>query len=392
MLVPDLSGSPDNCANGLQANVTFPSPVKIPLSFGGDTHLLSIRSMLPVRKLRYAAGYPCARGGRRGAIHRRPFCRLLRPHAGPIANVLNLFDLRAFAHIAELKSLSAAARALKMPNSSVSRALARLEAELGTLLVERSTHHLHLTDAGVLLHPLALRILSDVNDVETTLSTLAVHPRGSLRVNAAIGYAHGLVAPMLPAFLDQYPDVRVVLDVDNRRIDMLREEADLVIRTGRLTDSKLVARRLATLAVWTCASSAYLERRGMPAAVSDLGHHDLIGRIDGAESWVFHTTLGQPEVFEVDARAVVTEPAVLRVVLAGGAGIGRLPDFMAADAIQKGDLVRVLPGLRPETVHVHALYPSHRGRSPKVRAFIDMLVAHLEATRSRYESQLPSED
>jgi DNA-binding transcriptional LysR family regulator len=144
--------------------------------------------------------------------------------------VLDLADLRAFARIADLGSVSAAAHALKAPKSSVSRSLARLERAVGAVLVERSTRRLRLTDAGALLRPHARRILNDVDEAETALGGFGGVPRGLLRVNATYAFAQGVLAPMLPPFLARHPEVRVALDIENRRIDPMAEEADLVIR------------------------------------------------------------------------------------------------------------------------------------------------------------------
>jgi len=274
-------------------------------------------------------------------------------------------------------------RAHSAPKSSISRSLARLEIAVGSVLVERSTRHLRLTDAGTLFHQHALRILNDVDEAETALGSFSGAPRGTLRVNAPFTFAVGLLAPMLPAFLKRYPEVRVILDIENRLIAMPAEEADLVVRIGGLADSALIARRIATLELWACASPAYLAARGTPASVSDLDSHDLIAWIDRPMTWGFRTSTGEIEEIEVLPRfAVVPEPAALQAVLEGGVGIGRIPDFLAAAPIAKGTLKRVLPDLQPDTVEVHALYPSHRSLSAKVRAFIDALVAHLAATRS----------
>ena len=320
---------------------------------------------------------PCPfaiRGGRLDSAF--PFWNAVR--------MLDLVDLRAFARIAERGSVSDAARALKAPKSSVSRSLARLEAAVGIVLVERSTRHLRLTEAGLLFHPYALRILGDVEEAETALGSLAGEPRGTLRVNAPYAFTHGLLAPMLPPFIARHPEVRVVLELDDRRIDMLAEQADLVIRIGPLAPSGLIARRVAALELWVCASPAYLAARGTPGCVAELGRHDIVGRIDRVTSWTFRKPDGGTETVEIHPRTVVPDPASQRVVLAGGAGIGRLPDFLAAEAIVRGELVRVLDGLLPDTVEVHALYPSHRSLSAKVRVFIDALVAHLAATRSGF--------
>lgn len=296
---------------------------------------------------------------------------------------LDLTDLRAFARIADLKSVSAAARALNMPKSSVSRSLARLEAVVGAALVERSNRHVRLTDAGALLHPHALRIMNDVDEAETALGGFVGIPRGTLRVSAPLSYVHTLIAPMLPSFLASYPEVRVVLDLNHRNVDMVAQEIDVAIRMGSLVDSGLVARRLPPLEIWLCASPTYLAARGTPTSVADLAGHDFIDRIDGTTEWTFETPGRGKEQIAIYPRAVSPEPAVGLVMLMGGTGIGRLPRFMAEKAIAAGELVRVLPQTKPDTTEVNALYPSHRSLSAKVRVFIDALTAHLGGKKPR---------
>ena len=132
---------------------------------------------------------------------------------------MEMGDIRAFARTADLGSVSAAARLLALPKSTVSRSLARPEVAVGATLVDRSTHHLRLTDAGVLFRPYALRILADVDEAGTALDNFAGVPRGTLRVSVPFTFAVALVSPMLPSFLASYPEVRIVLDVENRVID-----------------------------------------------------------------------------------------------------------------------------------------------------------------------------
>ena len=295
--------------------------------------------------------------------------------------MMDLKDLRAFARVAELKGVSAAARVLKAPKSSVSRSLTRLEETVGAVLVERSTRHLRLTDAGELLYRHALRVLHDVEEAETALGLLAGVPRGTVRVGATYAVTQMLVAPMLPSFLAAYPEVQVVVDADNRRTDMLADELDVMVRVGRLPDSELIARRLATLELWACASPAYLAARGTPESPDRLSEHDLVGQAEQT-TWTFWTAAGKKMAVEVAPRAVLQEPAAAHAVVAGGAGIGMLPDYLAAEAVARGRLVRVLPHLRPRTVEVHALYPSRRSLSAKVRVFIDALTAHVAAVRA----------
>jgi DNA-binding transcriptional LysR family regulator len=290
--------------------------------------------------------------------------------------MLDLIDLRAFARIADLGSISGAARVLVMPKSSVSRSLMRLEASLGTSLVERSTRHLRLTDAGLLLQRHARRILDDVGEAENAIGGLIGLPRGTLRVSVPFTFADGPLAAMLPAFLKRFPEVRVVLTIDNRVIDLLAEQFDVAIRIGPLSDSELIARRLTSFELWTCASPAYLEARGTPVSVEDLAGHDVISRVDGKLAWHFRSPAGVAREFGVPVGTVVPEPAVLKTILIGGAGIGRLPDFHARDAVNDGRLVRLLADHQVDSVDAHALYPSHRSLSAKVRVFIDALVAH----------------
>ena len=291
--------------------------------------------------------------------------------------MLDFTDLRAFARIADLGSISGAGRALRMPKSSVSRSLVRLEESVGAVLVERSTRHLRLTDAGLLLQRHARRILDDVGEAENAIGGLVGAPRGDLRLSVPFTFAAGPLAPMLPGFALRYPEVRVVLSIDNRPIDLLAEEADIAIRIGPLPDSELIARRLATFALWPCASPAYLANAAPIEAPADLLAHRLIAHSDRRQRWVFRTPSGVGHDIEFDPGMVVPEPDVVRSMLLGNGGIGMLPDFHAANDIAAGGLVRVLPALQCGSVDVHALYPSHRSLSAKVRVFIDALVEYL---------------
>lgn len=294
--------------------------------------------------------------------------------------MLDPADLRAFVRVVETGSLSAAARALGAPKSSTSRSIARLESEVGTVLVERSVRGLRPTDAGSLFVEHARRILTEIDEAHAALDGLIGRPRGTLRINAAVTFAAGLIAPMLPAFLARYPDVRVVLETESRVIDLARDEADVAIRIGNLDDSDLHARRLGPIELWPCASPAYLAERGEPQTVADMAAgHRLFGWFDGPNEWVFTTPDGTVDTLQVPPGTIVPEPIVFQAVLVRGAGIGRLPDFLARPLVQGGQLVRLLPTFGTETTEAHALYPSHRSRSTKVRVFIDALVDSLKA-------------
>ncbi len=301
--------------------------------------------------------------------------------------MFDISDLRTFARIADLGSVSGAARALGMPKSSVSRSLVRLESVAGSALVERATRHLRLTDAGNLLLRHARRILDDVGEAENALSGMIGVPRGTLRVNAPFTFTIGLLTPMLPAFLARYPEVRVSLFVESRPAETFAKDADVAIRIGPLRDSEFIARKLSTIRLLLCASPAYLSAHGTPQTLTELAGHALLGNVDRRFVWRFRTSAGLLEEVEFTPRTVVSEPAAAQTLLIGGAGVGRLPDYLATDALARGTLVRVLPEWEGDTVEAHALYPSHRSLSAKVRVFVDALAGHLKKIAEAKETE-----
>ncbi|MEJ7746576.1 MAG: LysR substrate-binding domain-containing protein [Luteimonas sp.] len=292
--------------------------------------------------------------------------------------MIDFINLRDFARIADLGSISGAARSLQSPKSSVSRSLARLEADVGAVLIERSTRHLKLTDAGLLLQRHARRILDDIGEAENAIGGFIGLPRGDLRISVPFTFAAGPLAHMLPAFLNRYPEVRVVLTIDNRVIDLLTDGYDIAIRIGPLPDSGLIARRLTSFALWPCASPSYLARSSPIAKPADLTAHKVIAHSDRRETWPFRSASGAVRDVEIEPGTVVPEPDVVKTMLLAGAGIGLIPDFHAAAAIAEGSLVRVLPQYKSGSVEAHALYPSHRSLSAKVRVFIDALVEYFK--------------
>lgn len=292
-------------------------------------------------------------------------------------DMMEISDLRAFVRVAKSQSLSAAARSVGLPKSSLSRALTRLEGRVGMVLIERSAGHLRLTDAGATLLPHARRILDAAEEAQAAVDGLAAVPRGTLKISVTHSFAVGALTPMLSAFTKRYPEVRVVLEFSNQPVDPVPEGIDLAIRIDPLVNSALIGRPLATIELWLCASPAYLSGSGTPRSVHDLVEHNLLTRADHVLHWHFWSKTGKAFKVEVLPGTVVPEPAAALEVLIGGGGIGRLPDYLAARPIADGKLVRVLPELRPETVAVHALYS--RNLTAKTRVFIEALSEHLGA-------------
>lgn len=309
------------------------------------------------------------------------FAEQMRFYGRPVPNMerdpMNSDDLGCFINIADVMSLSGAARITGAPKSSLSRALSRLEAYIGARLFERGPNALRLTEAGQMLLPHARRVVDDLNEAKAALDGITGQPRGVLRVNAAMTFALGLVAPMLPEFLRRFPDLRVHLETENRVVDLARENVDVAIRIGTMSASDMRAHKLGEIALWPCASPAYLTRHDMPKTPADLVNHVLFGWSDQPTTWTFWDASGREYRAAVPVGSVVLEPAVLQVLIQNGAGIGRLPDFLARAAIEKGSLIRILPMFTPEKVEAHAVYAAHRSLSSKVRIFIDALREHL---------------
>ena len=182
---------------------------------------------------------------------------------------------------------------------------------------------------------------------------------------------------MLPGFLARYPELRVVVVFDNQPIVQLPDDVDVAIRAGALPDSDLIARRLTSTELLTCASPAYLAAHGTPTAVEELDGHRLVTLFDRPATWRFRTPAGVIREHVAEPALAVPEHAITRSVLIGGAGIGQLPEYHARDALADGSLVRILPDHAGERIDVHALYPRHRSLSAKVRVFVEAVVAHL---------------
>ena len=283
--------------------------------------------------------------------------------------------MAVFVRVAETGSLSAAARAGGVSLASVSRHVAALEAGLGVQLINRTTRRLALTDSGRLFYQRAKRILGDVGELEQVLSERAAIPSGRLHISAPslLGRMH--VAPLLPDFLAQYPDVAVDLTLTDHAVEVIESEVDVALRIGPLGDSTARARRLGNIHLVVCGAPTYLARRGEPRAPEELVGHDCLvfAAREGAE-WHFERD-GTKLSFQVPTRlrANTLEPLVAAAV--AGVGLVRAPCWQVAEHIAERRLVRVLAAYERPPAPIHALFPPGRLIPAKVRAFVDFLVA-----------------
>ena len=290
---------------------------------------------------------------------------------------MDRFDaMTVFARVVEAGSLSAAARSIPMSLTSVSRHLAALEQRLGTQLLRRTTRHLSLTDEGRLVYDRAKTILSELQEMETTLSASRSEPSGRLRVSAPVLIGRLLIAPQLPAFLARHPLVDIDLLLIDRAVNLVEEDIAVAVRVGRLPDSSLVARRLAEIRMVVCAAPSYLARRGRPTTPADLRQHDCLVFSDtlGPIEWRFQSPKGRISV-KVRGRLCVNNLDSVVSAAIGGAGIARVPSWQVSTDMSAGRLEALLTHYERPAAPVHAVFQHSKVSSAKIRAFIDYLVA-----------------
>ena len=290
--------------------------------------------------------------------------------------MVDLNDLRVFERVAALRNFSAASRELEVPRSSVSRSIQRLEAELGTRLMQRTTREVTLTDSGRELFQHCAEFLSRLGHALECVGSLGGATRGLLRISAGIGFGVRVLSELLPEFGRMYPDIDVVLNLSTELVDLVADRIDVAIRMGPMPASQIVARRLGIIHRYCCASPNYLERRGTPRTIEDLRDHDLIDLPvrDGRKSiWVF-TRDRETKKHQQTARLTVNCALTIHEMLLNHAGIGLSSGHFCAREFAAGRLVRLFPEWTVPPVHVHAVFPSRRQLAPAVRAFIDFMV------------------
>lgn len=285
-----------------------------------------------------------------------------------------LEDITCLTTAVETGSFAAAARRLGVTPSAVSRRVSALEDELGARLLARTTRTLRLTDDGRAFHARCARILEELSEARGALARSRERPSGVLRVESATAISRVLLAPRLPAFLARYPELRVELTARDAFVDLVAEGADVALRIGSLRPANLIAKKLGAAALWCVASPGYLRRRDRPQQVEDLREHDLIGFLrDGRpDPWRFSRADSDVEITPDSCFHSNDFDAVLALVVAGrGIAIGF--DFLVADLVRAGRLVRVLDDASSVHWPIHALYTPNRHLLPKVRAFLDFV-------------------
>ncbi|WP_458377596.1 LysR family transcriptional regulator [Pseudomonas fluorescens] len=287
-------------------------------------------------------------------------------------------DMRIFCQVMDSGSFTSAADQLGLSKQFVSRRLMQLEERLGVRLLNRSTRRLDVTPLGQSYYESALRLLSEVEQVEQGIAGQTTEPRGTIRVSAPLSFALAHLGCLLPVFLQRYREVTVEVDLSDRPVDLLSEGYDLALRIGVLEDSTLIARRIASIQRVYCASPAYLAERGMPRKPEDLHAHDCLPYGHGRQvQWRFEGQ-GKPLAVNVTGRMRVNNGELLRDAAVAGMGITYLPTFIVGAALKDGRLVPVLDEFRPQPLTLSAVYPQHRQSSRPVQALIEFLRERLD--------------
>jgi DNA-binding transcriptional LysR family regulator len=293
--------------------------------------------------------------------------------------MMSLDLLAVFEAVARTASFTAAARELRAPKSSVSRAVARLEDDLGVQLFFRTTRKVSPTAAGAALHERVAPLLRQLSAAVGTLPEREEEPSGELRVTAPVDLGVLFLADVVTRFTARYPSVSVSLHLTGRVVDLVGEGFDVALRVAeRLADSTLVVRRVAPVVVQLFASPLYLARRGTPRSDADLAEHDWVVFRSGPQ----RLRIAPPSEavgVEPRGRIVADDLLFVRDALRAGAGIGLLPSFVAEPDVLSGALVRVLPRRERTSGHLHFVTPAARQVPRKVTAFRELVVELLRA-------------
>ena len=292
---------------------------------------------------------------------------------------MDRFDtLLLFTRIVEAGSFSRAAEMLGLPRPSATNAIKELEARLGVRLLERTTRQVRPTPDGLAYYERCVQVLSELDDAEASLRHVAANPRGTLRVDMNGTHAMKIVLPNINDFRARYPNIELVVSSGDRLVDLVREGVDCVVRAGQLRDSNLIARPLAMMPQVLCASPAYLAAHGVPRHPDDLAGHAMVKFFASSGGIDYPLTLvvdGQPRDFSLPGWMSVNDAENYVLCALQGCGIVQLPRWHIEDELKAGRLVALLADWPSPAMPLSALYPYRRQLSPRVRIFVDWLVA-----------------
>lgn len=286
----------------------------------------------------------------------------------------DLNEMAIFAHVVEAGSFTGAAKNLELPKSTISRKITQLEERLGVRLIQRTTRSLSLTDTGSAYYNQCARILSEIEEANIAVTQMQSTPSGTLRITAPVLFGSTVLATLVADFIEQHPLLQVDLVLSDQNLDLIQDGIDIAFRVGQLEDSSLIGRYLGDVRGMLCASPEYLKKHAAPTHPDQLLDHNLLS----AHQWQqWHMTGPNNQEVNINIhkpRVMVNDFASLYTLTLTGAGIAPLPMMIAATAVRAGNLVPILPDWPFDSAPIHALYPSNRHLSAKVRSFVDFII------------------
>jgi len=289
-----------------------------------------------------------------------------------------LTEMEAFATVVDQGGFTDAAKKMGISKSAVSKHISSLEARLGARLLNRTTRRVSPTEIGLAYYDRARRVLSDAGEADALVASMQSAPAGLLRLSVATDFGVNHLSPILGDFLQQFPDITVNMVLNNRYVELISEGFDMAIRMGDLEDSSLRARKLTETQMRMIAAPSYFEKHGRPTRLDDLNSHKLLHYSNQASgnAWKITAPSGEERQIRSAGWLSVNDGQSLLNACIAGLGIAYLPSFLYANAMEQGQVVDVMPDLPVERTGIYAVYPPGRFTQPKVRAFIDFLVAH----------------
>ena len=279
-----------------------------------------------------------------------------------------------FVNVAETDSFTQAAKKLAISTAQVSRQVNALEQRLNIKLFYRTTRKVSLTEEGRIFYQHCRGVLDGLDAAERAVTNLQSKPQGKIKLTAPITYGEQQILPLINNFMMQYTDIEVTAFLSNQQVDLVDEGFDLAIRLGKLSDSSMMAKKLAERTNYVCASPVYLEKYGIPHSLSELDKHSCLLGI--RDYWHF-IDAGKERNLRVTGRLRYNSGFGLVDAALKGLGIVQLPDYYTKEHIMKGDLITLLDNYKVPDEGIWAIYPHNRHLSPKIRLLVDYLLAHL---------------
>jgi DNA-binding transcriptional LysR family regulator len=293
----------------------------------------------------------------------------------------DLDDFYCFALVVEHGGFSAAERATDIPKSKLSRRVYNLEEHLGVRLIQRSSRHFAVTDIGMNVYRHAQVMMNAAQAAHDLVDHLSIQPRGVIKMSLPVSIAQNEIAKILPEFLKTYPEIKVQLIVSNRRVDVINEGIDIALRVRSSLDDdpSLILRKFEKIEQHLFASQAYLNQFGELKQPEDLSQHHILSMVDEHldQHIIVHDEDNKQKKIKVNPVVMGSDLMMLAQLARQNCGIALLPDTIAQDYLESGELVRVLPNWKAPHGVLHAVYPSRRGLLPAVRVLIDYLVKQL---------------